>query len=75
MARPTIAPIDHDDVDVSKAGHKFAPAQIGDEGAFERQPSKWHRRFWRLFRFVGFCALVLVIAYLATLLRDSAPSP
>jgi hypothetical protein len=75
MTRPPLAPVDADHIDISKVGHKFAPAQSGDEEALERPPW-WRRRFWRgLFRFVWFCALVFVIAYLATLLRDGPPSP
>jgi hypothetical protein len=73
MTRPTLTPIDQDDVDISKVRHKFPPAQIGDEEV-QPHPPWWRGRFWRgLFCFVGFCALVFVIAYLATLLRDGAP--
>jgi hypothetical protein len=74
MTRPTFTRIDQDDIEISKVRHEFPPAQIGDEEAFEPHPPWWRRRFWRgLFRFVGFCALVFVIAYVATLLRDGAP--
>ncbi len=74
MTGPKLTPTDQANIDTLQAGHKFAPAQIGDEDALEDQPSRWRRRLWRgLFRFVVFCGLVFVIAYLATLLRDSAP--
>lgn len=74
MTGPKLAPTDQDNIDTVKARHKFAPAQIGDEDVLEDQPSRWRTRLWRgLLRFVVFCGLVFVIAYLATLLRDSAP--
>ena len=59
MTKPAQTPIDQDDIDISKARHKFPPAQIGDEGAFEHHPPWWGRHFWRgLFGVVWFCALV-----------------
>jgi hypothetical protein len=71
MTRPPLTPLDEDNIDISKV-HKFAPAQIGDE-AVERRPPWWGRHFWRgLFRVIWFCALVFVIAYLATLIRNGA---
>ena len=73
MTRPPLTPLGEDSIDVGKV-HKFAPAQIGDEEAFERRPPWWGRHFVRgLFRVVWFCALVFVIVYLATLIRNGAP--
>ena len=73
MTRPP-TPVGEDDVGISKVGHKFAPAHIGDEEAFERRSPWWGWHFWRgLFRFVWLCALVFVIAYLAAQIRDGAP--
>jgi len=73
MTRPPLTPVE-DDIDISKVRHKFAPAQIGDEETFERRPPWWRRDHWRgLLRFVWFCALVFVVAYLAIQVRNGAP--